>query len=480
MSESKGSPKAPFGAEGEFIGYYRFVLAMALIVVYSLQPYVKVNLSGRLQVVLGYALTLLVIGLVVELVTLIGARLAFWVRDRLGAAATLDGLLLAAATVLLAANLLGHHLYGYIFAPPAPLPAAAAAGTFLIWLAFAALALKSRGAVGVYFLGFAGLIVATRALTYYTHPFEEINGDMLAAIDRGLGMLFAGEFPYIDTPRPAMPYWPLTLLSYAAPKLAGIDLRLSNVLVEVATVAVAMFVGFGTGREQASRRVTLQQAVLPLLMIYPTWTFFSAETQYPLSVLVAVLFARTVIACKPVTQAVVLGVAVAANQTFGVFGLLVAPYWIRKYGLMRFFKLTGMSLATCLVLIAPFLFWNPGEFLRVSMMSLKVFTPAQFAGTFTLRPLLAGVFPVLPTVLFAAIIGGGMLLVWLKGDSPSRVVAVIVVGYCLLLVLLHRSFTHYYLPVIAMAAVCPLAWPFRAVALDAAADGSPPPDTSSE
>src|SRR5262249_36411598 len=159
-------------------------------------------------------------------------------------------------------------------------------------------------------------------------------------------------------------YWPGTFLLYTPAELLGVDYRVMNLIVEVATVLVVGSVRLNGGQEPGA--VTARLA-LPLLMLSPTWTFYSAETQYPVSVLAAVLFCRQLTSRGGTAQAVALGAAVAVNQTFGVFGLFVLPYWIRKFGLWRAALFTVLSLLVCAAAISPFVLWDAREFFRVTL-----------------------------------------------------------------------------------------------------------------
>jgi hypothetical protein len=122
---------------------------------------------------------------------------------------------------------------------------------------------------------------------------------------------------------------------------------------------------------------------------------------------------------------------------------------------MRALRLTATALGTCLLIICPFLLWNAREFFRVSLLSLKPFTADQMAGTFSLRPLLDGLSPwaapLLLALTFAAVVTVGSV----GRGSKTDAAVVITLGYCVVLLLLHRSFSHYFLPVIAMILVAP-------------------------
>lgn len=115
-------------------------------------------------------------------------------------------------------------------------------------------------------VGLVGLVAGTRILNLATRPFDRLDGDMLPTIDRGLGELLAGRFPYVDFP-PPMPYLPATFLAYLPPKLLGVDLRWANIaldaLVALTTVYLARRLADRKHSESADPRPLLNQILLP-------------------------------------------------------------------------------------------------------------------------------------------------------------------------------------------------------------------------
>ena len=159
----------------------------------------------------------------------------------------------------------------------------------LVWAALFAATSRLKARVDVDLVRFLFLIAVSRLTMASCVPFEALYADMLRTIDRSLGLLLAGAFPYIAAPPPPMPYWPLTFLSYLPTRLMGWDMRATNVAFDMATVAVA--IRFGIDRRQDPSRAITARLSLPVLMLYRSWAGFSIDTQYPISVLFAVLFA---------------------------------------------------------------------------------------------------------------------------------------------------------------------------------------------
>ena len=114
-----------------------------------------------------------------------------------------------------------------------------------------------------------------------------------------------------------------------------------------------------------------------------------------------------------------------------------------------------MALGICLVIISPFLFWNPNEFIRVSLLSLTPFDAATLAGRFTWRPMFGAIHPQFPTVLM--LVAAVAAIVFNAGRNRSRVAALAAanLAYCAILLLLHRTFSHYFLPSMALALLYP-------------------------
>jgi len=453
--------------------WYRPALVVALFLVFSLQKLVQVRQvlrlphlfeienSGHTKQWLGISISLLLFALLLEFAA---ARVAKWgshfwsfLIGRNSPPTPSPSSCHRTAYFVLAglfffADLQGRFIAGYIAATPSPGTAVALAWLGG-WAGFALFALRRPPCWDVDLCGFMGLILVSRVYAYAYLPMSNISGDMLSTIDRSLDLLLQGKFPYIDIPPPAMPYWPITFLQFAPCRLFGWDFRVTNLVVELATVIVAFrcLTNEGLSRSDA---VTARLA-LPTAMLFPSWTFYSAETQYLISVLFAVLFCRSVACFQGRSQALTLGAAVAANQTFGVFGLALFPFWGRWFGPKKALQLAATALTICMLVISPFLLWNAPEFFRVTLLSLKPFTPDQMAGTFSWRPLVDYLSPwgtpLLLTLAFAFVVRRGFT--WQGSKAEASVV--IALSYCAVLLLLHRSFSHYFLPVIAMILVTP-------------------------
>jgi hypothetical protein len=424
------------------------VCALGLPVVLMAQKTIEVRFQGELRLVGGYLATLLVGALLLTLAYIAWRRGASQPMQRNDDSRRAGAAVLILATGLWATNLWSDRLYGYTsvvqYGHALPLRVLLLAAWSVLAIAMWRAQAGGRG----YALTLVGLVAATRISTLWVDPLNANGGDMLPTIGRSIAALLAGKFPYFDDPPPAMPYWPATLLCYLPPRALGCDLRWTNVVLETGAALVAMAPCFARGR-----RLRLTDCLLPLMMLTPIWTHYGTNTQYAPTVFVAVLLGQTLLRGGLAMQAAALGLAVAATQMFGLFGLCVGPWWWRQWGLRRAIVGTVLSLIVCLAWTAPFLLWDGREFLRVTLASLDPMTDAEMAGRLTLRPLLADIHPKLPLLLALATIGSAMLLHVRYRLTRAALVASLALALFLVLALLHRSFTHYYLPVLALMAL---------------------------
>ena len=440
---------------------YRLAMLMAILLVFASQQFIafqkpfalarllQVDDLGLVTKWLGVSVSLLLVVVLVEYAWAFIPRLSrrrSEFKPRVRSAGFYESAFYLLASLFLFGDLQGRLLRGLVPVHPSP-PLATALVWMPAWAVLFAATSRLKAQVDVDLVRFLFLVALTRSTMTASVPFDTLYADMLKTIDRSLGLLLAGSFPYIDAPPPSLPYWPLTFLAYLPTRLMGWDLRATNLAVDLATVALAL--RFGIDRRKDASRAISARLSLPLLMLYRSWASFSVDTQYPVSILFAVLFARSLATKGGTTQALVLGSAVAANQTYGILGLFVLPFWVRRYGPRRTVRMTLIALTTCMVFIGPFVLWNAREFFRVTLLSLEPFSASLLAGRFSLRPLVEGAFPHASLWL----VGLTILVVWVLNwmqDDRVRIAATTAIGYCVFLLLLHRSFAHYYLPVMAM------------------------------
>jgi len=449
--------------EVEFEKWYRVFIVLALALLFTLQKTIEARTTGATKLLGGYLATAGFLLTTAEVSTLGLLRTVRSIRSRLGPLRTFDATVLGTATVLFVAGIFSNRLVGYVGAVDVATGPTLTLLALAAWGIFVAHSLREGLTERSAFFGLSALVVALRLIAYESLPFDRIPGDMLSTLDRALGDMFSGRSPYGVSP---MPYFPLTLLSYAPPKLMGGDLRWANPVIEVATIAVALFAwrgaaSGGTGSQWSGARtghLEVSRLVLPVLLLLPPWTFYSAVSQIPVSVLAAVLLVRSLSARDNVWQAIALGATVATNPTFGVLGFVLGGYWLGRFGAVKGAKLAGVALFTCALIVTPFILSNPKGFIDVAFISQVPFRDSQFPGRFTLLPAATILVPVHTTSVF---IGCTFILgAWLgyRAKTAGAVAGAMAVAYCLALMFLHRTFSHYFLPVIALATSAEVEW----------------------
>ena len=281
------------------------------------------------------------------------------------------------------------------------------------------------------FIGLIGLVLGSRLLVLAVTRLDPLTSDMLPTIDRALDELLDGRFPYVNFP-PPMPYLPGMFLAYLPPKLLGVDLRLTNLVLDVATAAIAIGYFPGARRHAGSsgrpdgRWVRVEQVALPLSMLHPTWINSSLNSQFAPSVLTTVLLGRAIIGA-PAVQAMALGVAVGSSQMLVATGPIVFACWLREHGWRRALRLSVLAMAVVLAIIAPFLIWNPRQFLGIAFGSRRALPVEVMSGRLTIFPLFLGVLPRVNLILTALVIGVGAIAAW-RSRRPEAVVAAMAPG----------------------------------------------------
>ena len=451
---------------GLFVRWYQLSLACVTAGLYSAQKTIEVRtdwFSNPQRELLGYVVTVLLLSTLFEFATLAGAKwlLSFQKRDAADPKAalltcegtprhdrTFRAVVVMAISILFMANLAGEYVFGYVLAPHHSPPLLFSGGAFVVWMVYARLLLTPSAGMTGYLIGFLFLVLTTRLCAFLFIPYNETGGDMLPTIDRSLGLMLNGQFPYIDDPAPAMPYWPGTFLAYWPPYFLGVDIRSVNVFFEGTTVCLLLWSG-SRKQSDGDGAFEFQQVALPMFMLLPAWTVYGVNTQYAPSVFATVLFARTIVNRGGVAQALALGFAVWVNQMLGIFGLFIFPFWMRRFGLGRAASFATIALGFCLLLLSPFLVWNLSEFFRVTMLSVKQFEPTAFWGRFTLVPLISQVHHDAPKLMVALTIACAMLVA-ARCRTSRGFLALSGLGLFVVLTLLHRTFSHYYLPAISL------------------------------
>ncbi|HWE37431.1 MAG TPA: hypothetical protein VG406_12755 [Isosphaeraceae bacterium] len=430
---------------------YRFAVALVVAALFAGQNTVQIHLHGASRTIGGYVVSIAFLAAVAEFATLgIGRRL----RN----STTIDGrgvptrAAWAVATVLLVVDLFAKKLSAYIAVPHRPPPLWPTVAVVAGWVAILAYARRARSKRVAIAIGLSWLAAGTGLLVMLASPFDRLTGDMLWNINRALNALEAGRFPYLDAP-PPMPYLSGTFLAYAPPHRLRLDLRLTNlVLLAVTAAAASRFLAPSGSRDD---ELSTSQWAFAFFLLQPTWVAYEVNTQYAPTVLASLILGRAVSRAGPWGQALALGVAVGTNQMLAASAPILAASWARRSGGRKALALTIGSIAVFLAMIGPFLLWNPRQFVAVAFLARGPLPLEVLSGRFTLLPLSLGVVPHASLVLSGLAIAPAAWFAW-RARSGAGVVAAMALGLGAALLVQPSSFSHYVMPVIALAAAAPV------------------------
>ncbi len=438
-------------------GWNRIPAAAMVAALLALQRLVGVHATGAARLYIGHALSLALCAAVLVLASSAVGRRA---HGRAATARPINAVRVhILLTLLLLLSAFPNETARYMALLPRRAPTTSLVVVIGFWIALV-IRFARRGYSPAWMLvGFVGLTAGTRLLTMSAQPFHRLDGDMLATIDRSLNELLAGRFPYLDFP-PPMPYLPVTFLAYLPPKLLGLDLRWTNLIVDAAAVGAT----FCLARRLAERgrpaspdcSPLLNQLLLPCLMLHPVWVQHGANSQYAPCLFLTMLLGFAVLFENHKAQAVALGLVVGSNQMLAACGPILFAHWLGRVGARRAAGLAVVSAAVFLAVITPFLLWEPGRFVEVAFLSRNRFDDALMAGRFTLLPLASRLIP------RAVLVGSAMALaaaawVVLGSRRPSTAGAAMAAGLCAALMFQPVSFAHYFLPAVVLASVIPSA-----------------------
>jgi len=435
--------------------------AMAVIAgLLGLQRLVGVHATGEAKLLIGHVLSLALCAAVMELGSPTLCR--WFIKPSATANVNKPARVYVLLTLLLVVSAFSRDTARFFALFPSPPPTIPLAVLVGLWIAFLVRVVHQGFSNASMAVALVGLAVGVRVLNLGTLPFHRLDGDMLATIDRGLEELMSGRFPYANFP-PPMPYLPGTFLAYLPAKLLGVDLRWANIVLDamvvVATIHLAQRLA---NRSRAGHSASagsgplLNQLLLPCLMLHPVWIQYGVNTQYSPSLLVTLLLGFSVLFGNHLAQAMALGLAVGSNQMLGACGPILFAHWLGRFGPRRATGLALLAAAVFLLILAPFLLWEPRRFIEVAFLSRNRFDDALMAGRFTLLPLASRLVPRADLVGSAAALATASWVV-LGSRKPSTTVAAMASGLCAALMFQPVSFAHYFLPAIVLASVIPVA-----------------------
>lgn len=441
---------------------YKILIALSIAGVFAFQRAAGVHATESARVAVGYASSLALCAAVVELgCPILGRRL---LKNQPSVDTIKPWHAYAVLTALLVLNAYSGEtasFLGLMRRPPPTNPLAVLIGFGIVMLLWVGRRGYTTGSLAVTLVG---LVVGTRLLVLWIWPFRRIDGDMLATINRALDELARGGFPYIDFP-PPMPYPPVTLLAYWPAKAFGLDLRYTNLALDAVTTVATIYLArlYATRNRSDSlasedSAPVIGQLLLPCFMLHPVWIHYSVNSHYAPCLLLIMVLGFAVLFENFTIQALALGIAVGSNQMLGACGPILFAYWAGRVGPRRAAKLALLAATVFLLVIAPFLFWEPRQFIEIAFLSRNLFSDELMAGRFTLLPLASKIIP------HASLVGSSAFLAiasWAayRSRRSSTAVAAMASGLCAVLLFQPVSFTHYYLPVVVLASVVPVSSP---------------------
>lgn len=435
-------------------GWSRILAAAAVAALLVLQRLAGVHATGGVRLVLGLVLSLALCAAVAALAR--PARGPRFAKPPIKPARVYMIL-----TPLALAGVFAREAAPCMALPPRGAPVVSVIVVLGFWLVILARLFRKGGSPRLMLVALMGLTAGTSWMTMGAQPFDRLDGDMLAAIDRSLDELLAGRFPYVNHP-PPMPYPPLTFLAYLPPKLLGLDLRWTNLVLVVATVGATFLLprrladrnGPTASAAGDSPPLLLNQLLLPCLMLHPVWVQHGANGQYAPSLFFTMLLGFAVLFENPRAQAVALGLAVGSNQMLAACGPILFGHWLGRFGARRAAGLALMAAAVVLLIISPFLLWEPNRFIETAFLSRGRFDDATMAGRFSLLPPASRFLPRADLVGAVAAITAAAWVAF-RRRSAGATVAAMASGLCVALMFQPVSFAHYFLPAIVLAAVVP-------------------------
>lgn len=414
--------------------------------------------TGMARVVLGYAVSLAFCAAIAELgMPVLGAR---QLQVCLPNTRTRSAQFYVLLTILLILNALSAQTASFFVIRPLPPPVTPLVVLIGFWIAMLCWIGRHGSSSTTLAVSLVGLVTGTRLLVLWVWPFHRIDGDMLTTIDRALDELASGRFPYINYP-PPMPYPPVTFLAYMVPKRLGLDLRYANLVVDAMTVLAVVHLGrlaapWNQVGNVASRDYAplLHQVLLPCFMLHPLWIHYSLNSHFSPCTLLSALLGFAVLQGNLTIQAVALGLAVGSNQMLAAFGPILIAYWAGRVGMRRAAGLASIAGTVFLIIIVPFLLWDPRRFIEIAFLSRNAFSDSLMAGRFTLLPIASKLIPHASFIGTTTALAAASLVAF-RARNPSTVISAMASGLCAALLFQPVSFTHYYLPCIVLASLVP-------------------------
>lgn len=223
-----------------------------------------------------------------------------------------------------------------------------------------------------------GVLVATGLLVRWVHvrvyPIT-VGADMLPLTNAALRNFFAGRSPYTEYALPGplpLTYYPLTWLAFAPARLLRLDLRITNILSELAIGAAVLWSAAGSLR--LPKRVPPALLLWGAVFVLPSSVYFDRITTAPVA-WALIAWTLGLAARRHRTTWVLLGLLIAATPLAAVLLPLIAADWLLRTdvptGRARFRQAAGRLLgafALAALFIVPFVCWAPSAYVEGTVL----------------------------------------------------------------------------------------------------------------
>lgn len=345
---------------------------------------------------------------------------------------------LAMTTAMIALSL-------YFHAAELPIPALPAIAALVVAVGAAAASFGVGRAVWLALLLGLAMQIALALL----NPLDVAAANMLPVIEAGCGKLLAGENPYLAaypgiTSVPLM-YLPGLLLPYCAPVAVGLDLRVLNVILLLATVGYA---AWALDFRRHPERLSL--GLLPLLFSPPAGQMM-VHGHVWLYWLLVLVFVHALATRHFLAAALLLGLMLATRQMSLFLAIPAAAYMATRLRLPALLGYGAISIAIYFAVMAPVMLTTPDwielfylSATRVGEQSHLVYgnpmNQVSLSGLLTQMGL-AGVLPFLQVAVL--LLAAAAFWVWRRSLAFHQALILLGVAYVLVIGLnpfLHRYF----------------------------------------
>ena len=214
----------------------------------------------------------------------------------------------------------------------------------------------------------AALVGIGVRLVHFSRFSIDVGGDMLPLVRAALDSFLGGHSPYVHHRVPEilpLTYYPLTWLAYLPARLLHLDLRLTNLVAELAIPVAALHAGRHPAKPAAGTVETPVGAALLLwsfVFLLPSSVFFDRITTAPIA---WALLAWTLAASARGSRWDWLwaGLLAAATPLGALPLLFLLLVWWQELSWRRAIGRAVLTAAVALVCIAPFYLWSPQGFL---------------------------------------------------------------------------------------------------------------------